>query len=137
MAEIRAIEVRIWHRQVGALAPLRGKPGFYEFQYASFARGLELSPLKVAHPTKRYSFRLADEPFTGFRLVGCASGPVGNALIDEYPFATDAPRDITSLQRLAYVGQGDGVGLSRLPAVNRGAAVPRRGHLVGTRRLAK
>ena len=44
---IRAVQVNIWGQFVGAVAPLRGKPGFYEFSYApDFEKGpLELSPI--------------------------------------------------------------------------------------------
>ena len=49
MAEIRAGEVRIWDKRVGAVATLRGKPGYYEFQYdPDFVKsGVELSPLQM------------------------------------------------------------------------------------------
>jgi serine/threonine-protein kinase HipA len=112
MAEIRAVEVRIWGRQVGALAPLRGKPGFYEFQYAaSFVRaGLELSPLKMPlHRTKRYSFTsLQTETFHGLPglIADALPDRFGNALIDEYLVRHGMRNeDITALQRLMYVGR--------------------------------
>ena len=47
MEEIRAIQVNIWGQFVGAVAPLRNKPGYYEFSYApEFEKGhLELTPI--------------------------------------------------------------------------------------------
>ena len=59
MADVRAVEVRLWGNRVGAVAPLSGKPGFYEFQYApAFVQsGLELSPLRMPlSENRRYSF---------------------------------------------------------------------------------
>jgi len=49
VADIQVVEVRIWGESVGAVAPLQGRPGFYEFQYApTFAKsGVELSPLHM------------------------------------------------------------------------------------------
>lgn len=112
MADIRAVEVRIWGHQVGALAPLQGKPGFYEFQYApSFVRtGLELSPLQMPlHRTKRYSFTgLQTETFHGLPglIADALPDRFGNALIDEYLVRHGMRNeDITALQRLLYVGR--------------------------------
>jgi len=148
MTEIRVIEVRIWDRQVGALAPLRDKPGFYEFQYApSFAReGLELSPLKMPlHPTKRYSFpNLQTETFHGLPglIADALPDRFGNALIDEYLVRHGMHNeDITSLQRLAYVGQRAMGALEFEPASRElrslGAAVPlEMAHLVEDARRA-
>ncbi len=112
MAEVRAVEVRIWGRRVGAVATLRGKPGFYEFEYdPAFVRaGIELSPLKMPlRQTKRYSFPdLGIESFHGLPglLADAVPDKFGNALINEYLSRNGMHvDDITTLQRLLYVGR--------------------------------
>lgn len=112
VADINVVEVRIRGRSVGAVAPLRGKPGFYEFQYTpDFENaGPELSPLRMKLKSKqRFSFpELAQETFHGLPGLLADSLPdkFGNALIDEYlsRHGTRAD-DITTLQRLVYVGR--------------------------------
>ena len=112
MADLNVVEVRIWDQLVGAVAPLKGKPGFYEFQYApAFENdGLELSPLTMQLKSKpRFSFPgLPRETFHGLPGLLADSLPdkFGNSLIDEYlsRHGTRA-EDITTLQRLVYVGR--------------------------------
>jgi serine/threonine-protein kinase HipA len=90
VADLNVVEVRIWQRSVGAVAPLQGKPGFYEFQYApDFAdTGPELSPLRMKLKTKqRFSFpELPQNTFHGLPglLADALPDAFGNALIDEY-----------------------------------------------------
>ena len=103
MEEIRAIQVNIWGQFVGAVAPLRNKPGYYEFSYApEFEKGhLELSPILMKMKSRRrFSFpALAQETFHGLPGLLADSLPdkFGNALIDEY------------LARRGWrVGDGDG-----------------------------
>lgn len=112
MAEVNVVEVRIWGASVGAVAPLRGRPGFYEFQYApDFVKsGLELSPLHMAlRATKRFSFpALNQETFHGLPglLADALPDKFGNALIDEYLTRHGTKvEDITTMQRLLYVGR--------------------------------
>ena len=112
MEEIRAIQVNIWGQFVGAVAPLQNKPGYYEFSYApEFEKGrLELSPILMKMKSKRrFSFpALAQETFHGLPGLLADSLPdkFGNALIDEYLARRGIlPKDITSLQRLLYVGR--------------------------------
>ncbi len=111
MTEVKVVEVRIWGRLVGAVAPLRGKPGSYEFQYSQvFASGnLELSPLQMKlSPKKRFSFpALATETFHGLPGLLADSLPdiFGNALINEYLARHGTPsEEINTLQRLVYLG---------------------------------
>ncbi len=111
MAEINAVEVRIWGQSVGAIAPLAGRPGFYEFQYApSFVRsGLNLSPIVMPLTNRRYSFpTLNTETYHGLPGLFADALPdkFGNALIDEYLSRHGIPAaQITTLQRLVYVGR--------------------------------
>ena len=106
------VEVRLWGQSVGAVAGLPGRPGYYRFQYANdFGRsGLDLSPLKM--PLKSlatYSFPgLPQQTYHGLPGLLADSLPdrFGNALIDEYLVRTGtAAADITTLQRLVYVGR--------------------------------
>ena len=112
MAEVKVVEVRIWGKSVGAVAPLRGKPGFYEFQYTpGFVKsGLELSPLHMQlMARKRFSFpALNQETFHGLPglLADALPDKFGNALIDEYLTRRGTKvEDITTMQRLLYVGR--------------------------------
>jgi serine/threonine-protein kinase HipA len=112
MAEVNVVEVRLWDRLVGAVATLSGRPGIYEFQYApAFEKGgLELAPFRMRLGSqRRFSFPgLPLEPFHG--LPGLLSDALpdrfGNGLIDEY-LSRHGTRveDITTLQRLLYVGR--------------------------------
>jgi serine/threonine-protein kinase HipA len=124
MPDIHVVEVRVWGRTVGAVAPLPGRPGFYEFQYApEFENsGLELSPLEMKLKSRqRFSFpALAPQTFHGLPGLLADSLPdaFGNALIDEYlsRHGTRA-QDITALQRLVYVGRRAMGALEFEPAV--------------------
>lgn len=109
---LKVVEVRLWGQQVGAVAALRGKPGFYEFQYAAdFSRtGLDLSPMKMPlSARRRYSFaELPQQTYFGLPGLLADSLPdrFGNALINEYLTRRGiAASDITTLQRLVYVGR--------------------------------
>jgi serine/threonine-protein kinase HipA len=112
MADVSVVEVRIWGKMAGAVAALRGRPGIYEFQYApDFARtGLELSPLEMPlGANRRYSFP-ALNPQTYHGLPGLLADSLpdkfGNSLIDEYLVRTGTRvQDITTLQRLLYIGR--------------------------------
>ena len=112
MAYLNVVEVRIWEQSVGAVAPLQGKPGFYEFQYtpAFDNSSLELSPLLMPLKAKRrFSFPgLPQDTFHGLPglLADALPDKFGNALIDEYltRHGTRA-EEITALQRLVYVGR--------------------------------
>ncbi|WP_124949051.1 type II toxin-antitoxin system HipA family toxin [Sulfuriferula thiophila] len=135
MDEIKVVEVKIWDQSVGAVAPLRGKPGFYEFQYLpTFVKsGLELSPLLMQLSTKkRFSFpSLSTETFHGLpgMLADALPDKFGNALIDEYLTRTGTKAtDITTLQRMVYVGRRAIGALEFAPAADDirspGVAVP-------------
>jgi len=125
MAEaLRAVEVRLWGQRAGAVAALRGKPGFYEFQYdPDFARsGLELSPMKMPlRARRRYGFaELPQDTYFGLPGLLADSLPdrFGNALINEYLARHGtAAADITTLQRLVYVGRRAMGALEFEPAV--------------------
>jgi serine/threonine-protein kinase HipA len=112
MAEILVVEVRLWGERAGAVAPLQGKPGYYEFEYAApFVRsGISPAPLKMPPVIgARYGFpALSLDTYHGLPGLIADSLPdrFGNALIDEYLSRRGMRiEDITSLQRLLYVGK--------------------------------
>jgi serine/threonine-protein kinase HipA len=131
VADINVVEVRIWGQSVGAVAPLRGKPGFYEFEYVpTFAnRGLELSPLRMKLDARqRFSFpALPQDTFHGLPglLADALPDKFGNVLIDEYlsRHGTQA-QDITTLQRLVYVGRRAMGALEFEPAIAETRSLP-------------
>lgn len=84
MDDIRAIQVNIWGQFVGAVAPLRNKPGYYEFSYApEFEKGhLELSPILMKMKARRrFSFpRWPRKPFTACRACLLIHCPTNSAM---------------------------------------------------------
>ncbi len=97
---------------MGAVAPLKGTPGYYEFEYQpEFVRaGLELSPLLMPSAVgTRYRFPgLSVDTFQGLPGLLADSLPdkFGNALITEdLTRHGTSPTGITTLQRLIYVGK--------------------------------
>lgn len=126
MDGVTAVQVNIWGQFVGAVAPLKNKPGFYEFSYSpEFEKGrLELSPILMKLKSKRrFSFpALAQETFHGLPglLADALPDKFGNALIDEYLSRRGVfPRDVTTLQRLLYVGRRSMGALEFEPAETR------------------
>jgi serine/threonine-protein kinase HipA len=112
MPDVLVVEVRLWGERVGAVAPLPGKPGYYEFEYAPpFVRaGISPAPLKMPSAIgTRYAFpALSLDTYHGLPGLIADSLPdrFGNALINEYLSRHGMKiRDITSLQRLLYVGE--------------------------------
>ena len=126
MDEIKAVQVNLWGQFVGAVAPLKNKPGFYEFSYSpEFEKGrLELSPILMKLKSKRrFSFpALTQETFHGLPglLADALPDKFGNALIDEYLSRRGVlPKDVTTLQRLLYVGRRSMGALEFEPAETR------------------
>ena len=129
MADVLVVEVRLWGEQVGAVAPLQGKPGYYEFEYApAFVRsGVSPAPSKMPPAIgARYSFpALSLDTYRGLPGLIADSLPdrFGNALIDEYLSRHGITAEqITSLQRLLYVGQRAMGALEFEPAMQTSAA---------------
>jgi serine/threonine-protein kinase HipA len=129
LADIFVVEVRLWGEQVGAVAPLKGKPGYYEFEYApAFVRsGVSPSPIKMPPSIgTRYLFpELSLSTYHGLPGLIADSLPdrFGNALIDEYLSRHGIrTEDVTSLQRLLYVGKRAMGALEFEPAMSSQAA---------------
>jgi serine/threonine-protein kinase HipA len=129
MADVLVVEVRLWGEQVGAVAPLQGKPGYYEFEYApAFVRsGVSPAPHKMPPANgARYSFpALSLDTYRGLPGLIADSLPdrFGNALIDEYLSRHGISAEhVTSLQRLLYVGKRAMGALEFEPAMRTAAA---------------
>jgi serine/threonine-protein kinase HipA len=109
---VHAVEVRIWGRQVGAVA-LDPKLGYYAFEYSpSFiAAGIELAPLTMPLAAAREPFVFTALPTATYKrlpamLADALPDDFGNALIDAWMASKGIERnDITPLDRLAYMGR--------------------------------
>ena len=106
------IEVRIWGRRVGAVAP-DPRLGCYVFAYDPAWRrsGIELAPMSMALADTRSSFAFPDLAEASYkRLPGLLADALpddfGNALIDAWMSSKGVEkRAITTLDRLAYMGK--------------------------------
>ncbi len=106
------IEVRIWGRRVGAVAP-DPRLGCYVFAYEPAWRrtGIELAPLTLPLDDLRPSFAFPELSEPSYkRLPGLLADALpddfGNALIDAWMAAKGVEkRAITTLDRLAYMGK--------------------------------
>ena len=106
------VEVRIWHKAVGAVA-LDPKLGYYAFEYQpAFVRsGIELAPLTMPLAEAREPFVFADLPELTYRrlpgmLADALPDDFGNTLIDAWMAREGVSKSqITSLDRLAYMGK--------------------------------
>lgn len=107
---VEAIEVRIFGKTVGAIAPdSRGRP-YYAFEYApSWLRsGYSISPLHLPLTSGVFTFDDLNEN-TWYRLPAAIADALpdrfGNSLIDAKLAEKGITRDeITALDRLAYTG---------------------------------
>jgi serine/threonine-protein kinase HipA len=130
MAEVRNVEVRIWGKRVGALAPAQRRPGIYRFAYANdFASGgVQVSPfmMPLANSRKVYSFGgLNPDTFQGLPglIADALPDRFGNAMIDEFMQRRGiSAQDVTAAQRLLYIGRRAMGALEFEPAQTRDAA---------------
>lgn len=112
MKKIEVVEVKLWGKRVGAVSPLTQRPGFYQFQYAPefVSAGLPVAPVMMPlDQNRRYGFpTLNQDTYHGLPglLADALPDKFGNALIDEYMARQRIHRnEITSLQRLIYIGK--------------------------------
>ena len=131
---VRAIEVRIWGRTVGAVA-LEPNLGYYAFEYDSrFVRsGIELAPFAMPLVEAHEPFVFVDLPELSYKrlpalLADALPDDFGNALIDAWMANRGiGVKQVTPLDRLAYMGKR-GMGAlefkpARTPAVAGGTAI--------------
>ena len=143
---VRAIEVRIWGKSVGAVA-LAPNLGYYAFEYDSrFVKtGIELAPLTMPLSEAREPFVFVDLPELSFKrlpalLADALPDDFGNALIDAWMAGKGVARkQVTPLDRLAYMGKR-GMGAlefkpARTPAIA-GCTAIKLAHLVESARHA-
>ena len=112
MKHVDVIEVRIWGKQVGAVAQ-DPRLGAYVFEYADSWRrtGIALSPfmLPLDRADGRFAFPALD-PDAFHRLPGLLADALpddfGNQLINGWMASHGIrPEEVTALDRLAYMGR--------------------------------
>jgi serine/threonine-protein kinase HipA len=109
---VRAIEVRMWGRTVGAVA-LDPALGFYAFEYdPAFVKArIELAPLAMPLSRATEPFVFPQLPEMTFRrlpamLADALPDDFGNALVDAWMARDGVAREqITPLDRLAYMNR--------------------------------
>ena len=128
---VSIVEVRIWRKAVGAVA-LDPRLGYYAFEYQpAFVRsGIELAPLTMSLTAANEPFIFADlSELTYRRLPGMLADALpddfGNTLIDAWMAREGvAKSEITSLDRLAYMGKRGMGALEFKPALGPKASKP-------------
>ena len=128
---VAIVEVRIWRKAVGAVA-LDPRLGYYAFEYQpAFVRsGIELAPLTMPLAAATEPFVFTDLPELSYRrlpgmLADALPDDFGNALIDAWMARGGvAKSQITSLDRLAYMGKRGMGALEFKPALGPKASRP-------------
>jgi serine/threonine-protein kinase HipA len=122
--DTKVIEVRIWGKRVGAVAPDEGL-GCYVFAYTPAWRngGIELAPLTMPLNDNQDAFTFPNLSEPSYkRLPGLLADALpddfGNALIDAWMTGKGVERrSITTLDRLAYMGKRGMGALEFKPAI--------------------
>lgn len=115
MSKANVVLVKLWGKLVGVVSESRNRPGVYSFQYdkkfLSSSPELNLSPgLGSAfpfNPAPKSFPSLNPETFHGLPglIADALPDKFGNALIDAYMVNLGiAPSDISTMQRLLYMG---------------------------------
>lgn len=128
---VAIVEVRIWRKAVGAVA-LDPRLGYYAFEYQpAFVRsGIELAPLTMPLAAANEPFVFTDLAELSYRrlpgmLADALPDDFGNALIDAWMARGGvAKSQITSLDRLAYMGKRGMGALEFKPALGPKASRP-------------
>jgi serine/threonine-protein kinase HipA len=110
--QVAIVEVRAWNQLVGAVA-LDPKLGYYAFEYAPafISSGIELSPLAMPLSEARQPFIFPDLPELTYRrlpamLADALPDDFGSGLVNAWMASQGVEKgDITSLDRLAYMGK--------------------------------
>ena len=143
---VYAVEVSVWGQKVGAVA-LEPRLRRYAFEYAPdfIKKGVELAPLTMPLAQAREPFVFTDLPEATYRLLPALLADAlpddfGNALVNRWMAIHGVrPKNITALDRLAYMGKR-GMGAlefrpARGPSVQKSSAISLSG-LVETARRA-
>ena len=107
-SHVKAIEVSLWGRHVGTIAPKTATRYRFEYDAAFLGSGVALAPFEL--PLERREFAFLDRPasaFYGLPAVFADSLPdsFGNSVIDAWMERQNVMKSsITALDRLAYVG---------------------------------
>ena len=107
-SHVKAIEVSIWGRHVGMIAPKTATHYRFEYDDAFLHSGVEIAPFELPLGAGEFSF--LDRPasaFYGLPAVFADSLPdsFGNSVIDAWMEQQNVMRSsVTALDRLAYVG---------------------------------
>lgn len=107
-AHVKAIEVSIWGRHVGTIAPKTLTQYRFEYDLDFLRSGIEIAPFEL--PLRPGEFAFLGRPvsaFYGMPAVFADSIPdsFGNSVIDEWMERQGVfPSSVTPLDRLAYVG---------------------------------
>ena len=107
-SHVNAIEVSIWGRHVGTIAPKTATHYRFEYDDAFLHSGIAIAPFEL--PLGRGEFSFLDRPasaFYGLPAVFADSLPdsFGNSVIDAWMERQNVMKSsVTALDRLAYVG---------------------------------
>ena len=107
-SHVTAIEVSLWGRHVGTIAPKTATHYRFEYDEAFLRSGIEIAPFEL--PLGQGEFSFLDRPasvFYGLPAVFADSLPdsFGNSVIDAWMERQNVMRSsVTALDRLAYVG---------------------------------
>lgn len=107
-SHVNAIEVSMWGRHVGTIAPKTSTHYRFEYDDGFLHSGIEIAPFEI--PLGRGEFSFLDRPasaFYGLPAVFADSLPdsFGNSVIDAWMERQNVMKSsVTALDRLAYVG---------------------------------
>ncbi len=106
----KTVTVKLWGTAIGYLGYATGEEKYAVFEYdpAFLKSGIQISPIHMNYPPSRYLFdQLSFKSFKGLPGIFTDSLPdkYGSQLIDLYMADKNIPpQDVTSLDRLLYVG---------------------------------
>jgi serine/threonine-protein kinase HipA len=107
---VRAVEVHLWGRHIGSVA-LDPAYGYYAFAYTPACAGMGIQPAPLQMPVAPHApYLFTDLPEATYKrlpamLSDALPDDFGNALINRYMAEQGiAARDVTALDRLAYMG---------------------------------
>jgi len=107
-SHVRAVEVFLWGRHVGTIAPKTGLHYRFEYDPDFLRSGIEIAPFEMPLGPGEFTFvNRSPGAFYGLPAVFADTIPdsFGNAVIEEWMERQGVlPSSVTALDRLAYVG---------------------------------